>query len=209
MRITIIGGSQGTGAHLASLAQQAEHEVTVVSRRGEGPEGARIITGSALDPGVCAEAVAGADAAVVTVGGARGVRHQRAAVTRTVIRAMQETGVRRLLVQSSVGSGDSAAQLPAAVRGITLLLLRGALADHNAQEEAVEDSGLDWTIVRPTGLSNSSPEGSWLALETASNQTLLGTIPRGDLAAFMLEALGDDAMIGKAVGISSRPAKLR
>ena len=48
-----------------------------------------------------------------------------------------------------------------------------------------------------------APLGSWLALETSSRQKLLGTVPRPDLAAFILEALGDDATIGKAIGITS------
>ncbi|MHA6524176.1 NAD(P)-dependent oxidoreductase [Tessaracoccus sp. G1721] len=205
MRITIIGGSQGTGALLARLALAAGHSVTVVSRGGNGPDGARIIAGNATEPEVCAEAVTGADAVVITVGAAKGIRHQRAAVTRTVIDAMRRAGVRRLVVQSSVGAGGSASQLPGVLRYITPVVLGGPLADHNEQEAAVTGSGLDWTVVRPTGLTDKAPQGSWLALETTSGQKLLGTVPRADLAAFMLEVLGDDATIGKAIGISSPP----
>lgn len=204
MRITIVGGSQGTGAQLAELALSAGHEVTVVSRSGRAPVGASKAIGSATDPGLVAAAVAGADAVVVTVGGAKGVRHQRAAATRTVISAMQEAGVRRLLVQSSLGAGDSAAQLPIPLNLITPLVLAKPLADHNAQEAAVKDSGLDWTIVRPAGLSDKPATGSWQALEVGDEGRLRGTIPRADLAACMLDALEDDATIGSALGVSIR-----
>lgn len=204
MKITIIGGSEGTGAQLASLAHAAGHEVTILSRSGKGESGIRSVTGDASDPAVAAEAVAGTDAVVITVGAAKGIHHQRAAVTRTVVTAMQSAGVRRLVVQSSLGAGGSASQLPAALRFITMLVLAKPLADHNEQESAVMSTGLEWTILRPTGLTNKVPTGKWHALEAGDTTKLGGTVPRGDLAACMLEILEDDSTIGKALGVSSR-----
>ena len=203
MKITIVGGSQGTGAQLASLALAAGHEVTVLSRSGRAPQGVQAVAGDATDPAAAARAVAGADAVVVTVGGAKGVAHQRAAVTRAVITAMQEQGVRRLLVQSSLGAGDSGSQLPGPLGFITKAVLAKPLADHNEQEAAVTGSGLDWTIVRPTGLNDKEPTGSVRTHVVGDGGKLGGSIPRRDLAAFMLRALTDDAAIGQAVGISS------
>lgn len=203
MKITVIGGSQGTGAQVAIAARQQGHEVTVVSRSGRVPAGATALVGSATDPDVAREAVAGADAVVVTVGGARGVAHARTAVTRAVIAAMQETGTRRLLVQSSLGAGDSASQLPVPLRQLMQVLLTKPLADHNEQEAAVRESGLDWTIVRPTGLKNAPPTGSVRALEVGDDGTLGGTVPRIDLAHFMLATLADESSVGKSYGISS------
>lgn len=63
--------------------------------------------------------------------------------------------------------------------------------------------GLDWTIVRPTGLTDKPATGAWRALEPSQEGKLGGTITRADLAAFMLQALTDDATIGSAVGISN------
>ena len=204
MKITIIGGSKGTGAQLASLALKVGHSVTVLSRSGTAPAGLRSITGNATDPAVAVEAVTGANVVVVTVGAAKGVHHQRAAVTRTIIAAMQETGVRRLVVQSSLGAGDSAAQLPAPIRLITQLVLGKALADHNEQELAVTTSGLDWTVMRPAGLTNKLPTGTWTALGATGEGKPYGSIPRGDLAACMLEILDNDATFGSALSLSSR-----
>ncbi|MBD7995274.1 NAD(P)H-binding protein [Arthrobacter sp. Sa2CUA1] len=203
MKITIIGGSKGTGAQLARLARDAGHEVTALSRSGSAPDGVRAVAGNAADPAAAAAAVAGADAVVVTVGGAKGVAQHRAAVTRTVIDAMQETGVRRLVVQSSLGAGDSASQLPGPLRLIMRTVLAKPLADHNEQERAVQGSGLDWTLVRPTGLTNREPAGTWRALETSDAGKLGGSISRGDLAACIFGLLSDDASVGKALGLSS------
>ncbi|MEB7503525.1 NAD(P)-binding oxidoreductase [Arthrobacter koreensis] len=203
MKLTIIGGSKGTGAKLASLAQAAGHEVTVLSRSGQGPEGVRVLTGDAGDPAAAASAVAGADAVVVTVGGAKGNPKHRAAVTRTVIDAMKKQGVQRLMVQSSLGAGDSGSLMPAPLRIAMKVALAKPLADHNEQEAAAQGSGLDWTIVRPTGLTDKEPTGSWQVLQTSEPGTLRGSIPRADLAACMLDLLEDADSIGKAVGVSS------
>lgn len=203
MKVTIVGGSQGTGAQLASLAQRAGHDVTVLSRRGTAPEGARAVRGDATDPSVALDAVTGADAVVVTVGAAKGVRHQRATVTRTIITAMKAAGVRRLIVQSSLGAGDSASQLPAFARVITKALLAKALADHNEQESAVTSSGLDWTVFRPSSLTDKTPTGTWRALEVTRGEKSYSSIPRGDLAACILSVLDDDSTIGKGLGLTS------
>ncbi|MCT1385942.1 SDR family oxidoreductase [Brachybacterium sp. p3-SID1565] len=203
MQITIVGGAKGTGTQLAALAIEAGHVVTVVTRSGTVPEGADRVLGSASDPAVARLAVTGAGAVVVTVGGAKGVAHNRAAVTRTVIEQMKQVGVRRLLVQSSLGAGESAQQMPLALRLPMKLVLAKPLADHEEQEAAVMASGLDWTIVRPSGLTDKPATGSWQTLETSEPGTLRGTIPRADLAACMLEVLEDDATIGSALGVSS------
>lgn len=203
MRITIIGGSRGTGARLAEKASAAGHEVTVLSRSGAAPDGVRIIQGSATDPDAARTAVTGADAVVVTVGGAKGVRRHRAAVTRTIIDAMQDQGVRRLVVQSSLGAGDSGSQMPLPLRVLMKGLLATALADHDEQEAAVRQSGLDWTVVRPTGLTNKPGTGHWQALEVGEAGTLRGSVPRDDVAACILRVLEDGSTIGKALGVSS------
>lgn len=204
MKITVVGGSKGTGAEFAKLAQQAGHEVTVLSRSGQAPHAVRALTGDATDPRVVRDAVTGADAVVLTVGAAKKVPHQRTLVTQTVIGAMQATGVQRLLVQSSLSAGDSGSELPGFLRFAMLLMLAKPLADHNAQEAYVTSSGLDWTIVRPSGLTNKEATGHWKALTVSEAGTLGGTITRSDLAAYLLHALNDDSSIGQAVGLSNR-----
>lgn len=204
MKVTIIGGSKGTGAYVGAAALKAGDEVTVLSRSGNVPEDVRSVVGSATGPAAVREAIAGADAVVVTVGGAKGVRHQRAAATRTVIAAMKDTGVRRLIVQSSLGAGDSGSQLPAPLNLITPVMLAKPLADHNEQEAAVEKSGVNWTIVRPSGLTDKPATGEVKALSVGQDGKLGGSIPRADLAQFILAAVTDESTFGKAIGVSGR-----
>ena len=188
---------------MAELARDAGHEVTVLSRSGRAPAGVRSVTGDATNPAVARQAVEGTDAVVVTVGGTKGMSRPRTAVTRAVVTAMSGVGVRRLVVQSSLGAGDSGAQMPLPLRLLMKVVLAKPLADHDEQESAVRASGLDWTIVRPTGLTSKPATGRWQALQVGESGTLGGTIPRADLAAYLLEAISDDTLVGRAVGISS------
>ncbi len=203
MKITVIGGSQGTGRNVAEQARDAGNDVTVVSRSGKVPDGVRSVVGDATDPKVAEEAIAGADAVVITVGGSKGSPRHRTDVTKAAIEAMRRAGVRRLVVQSSLGAGDSGQQLPQPFRLFAKVALAKPIADHNAQEDAVRASGLDWTIVRPPGLTDQPATGEWLALEVGDGGTLNGRISRADLAAFILASLDSDAA-GREVGVSSR-----
>lgn len=203
MKLTVIGGSQGTGEIVAALARDAGMSVTVLSRSGRAPAGVRSVAGDATDPIAAQQAVEGADAVIITVGGAKGVRRQRTAVTRSVITAMSGSGIRRLVVQSSLGAGDSGAQMPVPLRLLLKVILAVPLADHNEQEDAVRVSGLDWTIVRPTGLTSKPATGDWTALQVGESGQIGGNISRSDLAAYLLAAVGDDSLIRRAVGISS------
>jgi uncharacterized protein YbjT (DUF2867 family) len=80
MRITVVGGNSGTGAQVVRIAVQQGHQVTCLSRSGSAslPEGVRDLRGDALQTEVVRSAVAGADAVVVTVGGASGSGRHRA-----------------------------------------------------------------------------------------------------------------------------------
>ena len=203
MKITVIGGSQGTGRHVAEQARDAGNDVTVVSRSGNVPDGVRSVVGDATDPKVAQEAISGADAVVITVGGSKGSPRHRTEVTKAASEAMREAGGRRLVVQSSLGAGDSGQQLPQPFRLFAKVALAKPIADHNEQEDAVRASGLEWTIVRPPGLTDHPATGEWLALEVGDGGTLNGRIPRADLAAFILSSLNSDAA-GREVGVSSR-----
>lgn len=205
MKLVIIGGNSGTGALLAELARAQSHAVTVVSRSGSvtAHSDIRQVKGDATDQHVVAQAIAGADAVVITVGGSKGNKRARTDVTRAVVAAMAEEGPRRLLVQSSLGAGDSGNQLPGFIGAITKLLLAGPLADHSAQEEIVRASALDWNIVRPTGLSKKPGSGSWTALEVGESGAFKGTISRQDLAQFMLQLVTDPQESHKAYGVSA------
>ena len=205
MKITVVGGSSGTGAQVVKLAAQKGHDVSCVSRRGatELPDGVRDIKADALETDAIRSAVAGADAVVVTVGGAKGQSRHRAQVTRSVVAAMQDAGVRRLIVQSSLGVGDSMQLMPGPARLFARVVMATALADHAEQEAVVAESGLDWTVVRPGGLSSGPATGDYLAQESADGRPMKGMIARADVAAHIVSILDDPATFGRALALGT------
>lgn len=78
--------------------------------------------------------------------------------------------------------------------------MKKIFADKNAQEAVVADSGLEYCIVRPGGLTVDAPTGVINVIEGEA-----GSIPRADVAQFCLSAVTDDDFpyIGQAPCISS------
>lgn len=191
---------------MVRIAAEAGHQVTCLSRSGgtDLPAGVRDVAGDALDPDVARRAVEGADAVVITVGGSAGSDRHRAAVTRRIIAAMRDAGVRRLVVHSSLGVGDSMNLMPGPARVFARAVLGRALADHGDQEAAVEESGLDWTVVRPGGLSDDPATGAYVAQETAEGRPMKARIPRADVAAYIVGVLDDPDTFGRALAMGTR-----
>ncbi len=203
MVITVIGGSHGTGAELVQTALTQGHSVTCVSRSGVAVDGVRDVRGDARDPAVLAEALAGADAVVITVGAARGTDTNRTEVTRAAIKAMTSAGPRRLIVQSSLGVGDSKNLLPGPLRLFANVALGKAFADHSGQEAAVGSCPLDWTLVRPGGLTNGPATGEFIAREGLGATPMKTRISRTDLAGYLLQIVDDPFSFGRAMVVGT------
>jgi uncharacterized protein YbjT (DUF2867 family) len=80
------------------------------------------------------------------------------------------------------------------------LIFRHVLAEHNRVEAIVKVSSLDWTIVRPSALSNHPAMGYQTSLEQP--HTFISA--RADVAAFIADELEANQYIRKAVFVASR-----
>jgi len=94
-----------------------------------------------------------------------------------LVAAAEELGVRRYLMVSSMGAGDPASASEA--------MRPYQQAKHEA-DEALAASGLDWTIVRPGGLTDVPGSGRVTLAERLGRS---GSIPREDVALVLLECL--------------------
>jgi putative NADH-flavin reductase len=96
--------------------------------------------------------------------------------------------------------GDSRDQVPGFFRVLMRLTLRSIMAAKEEQEMLIRQSGLDWTIVRPGGLTNEPATGEY---RSGMDRSIKATrISRADVAAFMLDQLTDDRYLGKTPAIS-------
>jgi putative NADH-flavin reductase len=188
-------------------ALAAGHEVTAFARKPPAaPRHERLawVAGDVLDRGAVERAIAGRDAALCAIG-APNVPATRVLSegTANIVAAMRAAGVRRLVVETTLGVGDSRAQAGFFyVRVLVPLAFRHVFADKHRQEEAVRGSGLDWVIVRPTRLTDGPRTGVYRSGPQLSLSPLTAHVSRADLADFMLKQLADDAWLGRAVGIS-------
>jgi uncharacterized protein YbjT (DUF2867 family) len=205
MKVIVFGGTGTIGRLVVEQAVEQDHEVTLLTRNRAlvGPPDPRVdvVQGDVFDARAIAPVIAGHDAVVVTLGGGRkgGVR---ARGTAAIIEAMRATGVRRLVVQSLIGVGDSREQLNFFWKRLMFgLLLRGAFADHVEQERLTRASGLDWTIVRPGSFTDGPRTGSYRRGFGPREKTTL-KVSRADVAEFVVEQLTDDTWLRKAPSLA-------
>ena len=208
MKILIFGSTGGTGRELVTQALDAGHEVTAFARNPAklddiSQKNLHTVRGDVLDSAAVESAVSGHDAVLCSIGAGAGRTTLREDGTRAVVRAMERAGVRRLICQSSMGVGDSRANLGFVTKYVIVpVFLRHAFADHERQEAVVRESDLDWTIVRPPHLTDGPRTGSYRHGFSPTDTEIKGKISRADVADFMLSQLTDDAYVGKAPGVS-------
>ena len=138
MKIIIFGATGSIGRQVVSQALEQGHIVTAFARHadkvGIQHQNLSLASGDVMDPVSVERVLAGQDAVLVSIGAGR-KGQVRSEGTRNIINAMKKAGVRRLICQSSLGVGDSRANLNAFWKYIMFgLLLRPAYADHTLQE---------------------------------------------------------------------------
>ena len=142
------------------------------------------------------ECVAGADAVVFAAGAGPGSGAER---KRTMdyggavklIDAAKANGIRRYVIVSSMGAHD-----PSSASGPMVPYLE---AKHDA-DVALQQSGLDFTVVRPGSLTDDPGTG---LIDAAPSLGRWGSIPRDDVAATLLAVLEADNTIGKTFELVS------
>jgi putative NADH-flavin reductase len=208
MKLIIFGSTGGTGRQIVTQALEQGHDVTAFARNPERldqkHEKLQVIKGNVLDFASVERAIQGQDVVLCTLGlPPMDKSNLRANGTKNIIRAMEKTGVKRFICQSSYGVGDSRETLPFLMKYLIVpFMLRRAFADHEIQENYIKESQLDWIIVRPAALTDGEHTGSYQHGYTADNKTVTNKISRADTADFMLKQLADNDYLHKTPSIS-------
>ncbi len=202
MKLTVFGSTGGTGRQIVAQALEQGHDLTVLVRSPEKlnqtHENLHIVKGDVLDFASVEGVIQGKDAVLCAIGLSKIMDNTmlRANGTKNIIRAMDKTGVRRFICQSSLGAGNSRNILPFFQKYFFIsLLLRRVIADHEAQEKYIKQSQLDWVITRPGSLTDGEGTGSYKHGITSNGQPLTFKISRADTADFMLKQLANDAYL--------------
>jgi len=206
MNVLIVGSTGTIGRELVKQALASGHAVTAFVRDPAKlkitDQTLTVARGDVMDPASIEQVMPGQDAVLCALGaGSKG--GVRATGTRNIIEAMQKCGIKRLVCLSSLGVGESRANLNFLWKYIMFgVLLRRAFADHVAQERHVKESGLDWTLVRPGAYTDGERTGDYRHGFPATATDLKLKISRADVADFMLNQLADDSYTHMTPGIS-------
>ncbi len=204
MKISVFGASGRTGILIVFQALKEGHQVTAYARRASGVtiqhRNLRVIEGEIMDFVKVKEAVEGSDAVLCALGMDRNKPGTMLSDgTHTIIRAMEATGVRRLICMSSAGIlGNDAGFWFGRI--IIPLFLRHVFADKRRQAGVIRNSNLDWVIVRPVGLTDSPKTGTY---KIHPGNPTSKTVPRADVADFMLKLAATDKYDRTLPAISS------
>lgn len=116
---------------------------------------------------------------------------------------MEKTGVQRFICQTTLGCGDSWANLNFFWKRIMFgWFLKKAFLDHELQEKYILESQTDWTIVRPGAFTDGPKTGNYRHGFASGAQGLKLKISRADVADFMLKQLGNEQYLRKTPGLS-------
>lgn len=208
MRIAVFGAAGRTGREVVEAALAAGHQVIAVVRdpdaAGPWPADVRVVAADVHDQASVTVAVRGADAVVSTLGGRPRqptTVHSHGATT--IGTAMREAGIDRFVCLSA-GALDLGPHVPLGQRlvsrAVVRVFFRDSYADMARMEAQLRTSDLRWTAVRVPGLTSKPATGNYRAAPAPLPRP--STIPRADLAAYLLSILDDVATVGQVVEIS-------
>ena len=206
MKLAIFGATGKTGIEITKQALAKGYQVTAFvrdpARLPIRDDRLTFIIGDIEDPSLVHQAVRGQDAIVCALGSRDlKITSIRTIGTKYIIQAMVESSVRRLIIISAMGTGESWDTLSLINKFFYAVLLRSTRKDHESQEAIVKKSGLDWTIIRPSGLTDGPRTGKYEVGELVSAKK--STISSADVADLILKELEQNALVSKAVTITN------
>jgi putative NADH-flavin reductase len=192
MNIVVFGASGKTGILIVYQALNQGHVVTAFARQPSKVtiqhKNLRVMQGDVLEPGKVRSAVEGQDAVLCALGVDKNKPNTILSDgTRNILHAMESTGVKRFICMSSAGIlGNDGGFWFGKI--IMPLFLKHVFDDKKRQVKAIGESGAEWVIIRPTGLTDAPKTNTYkINLDIPTSRS----IPRADVADFMLKLLTD------------------
>ncbi|MFD1514893.1 SDR family oxidoreductase [Halomarina rubra] len=215
--VLVAGANGRTGREAMALLLDAGVRVRAVTSSPENVEtlelqGAdEVVVADLLDLGDAHRAVGGgADrdpvtAVVCAVGDSPSIRTVRATLVdgegvENLVDAAKTVGVERFALVSSLGVGDSAEALPASLRAFFDLF--GILEAKERGEDALRESGVPYTVIRPGGLRSGPATEDVVVGE--GGDTVSGAIPRRDVARLLVASLFTPDAAGRTFEVVAR-----
>ncbi|MCT7949038.1 SDR family oxidoreductase [Ancylothrix sp. C2] len=189
--IFLAGASRGVGAQLAYTLSQHNQKITALLRSETTKAqlesmGLNTVLGDALDAKAMENIMQECqpiDVVISTIGGLP-KEGQRADYlgNKNLVDAAVKAGVKKFILVSSIGAGNSKIALSPQV----LETLGAVLIEKEKAEQHLINSGLTYTIIRPGGLKSEPATGNGILTE---DERIAGTIHRPDVAHLVWKCL--------------------
>jgi len=207
MKLLILGATGPTGRNLLDQALDAGHEVTALVRDANrltiGHPRLAAVIGDAIDMEILKTTARGKDAVLSALGAGYSLNSDIASrAMAALIPAMKSQAVRRIVFLSAFGVGESFRQASLMQKLFYRTLLRRIFADKAIADAMLRASGLRWTLVYPTLLTNGPRSGSYRVGERFVMKGI-AKISRADVAGFMLDQLGTDEWIHRTAVLTT------
>ncbi|MBD2002188.1 MULTISPECIES: SDR family oxidoreductase [Cyanophyceae] len=203
--IFIGGASRGVGREIANYLTGENQKIKAMlrsdmSRADLEGMGIKVVMGDALNVASVEQAMLEETihAVISTIGGLPkdGERADYLG-NKNLIDAAVKAGVKKFILVSSIGSGNSVVALPPQA----LETLKPVLIEKEKAEQYLIESGLIYTIVRPGGLKSEPATGNGVLTE---DPRVAGTIHRADVAQLVCRCLESDAANNKVLSALDR-----
>lgn len=205
MKLIVFGATGGVGQHVVKQALEKGMEVTAFVRTPSKVtmthEHLHVVQGDAFNLEQVAAAIAGHDAVVSCLGSNQGTKKsgELEEMIKNVVVGMQAHGVKRIVYTASAGINK---ELPGVSGKLIMQMLKNPLTDHRNAVDHIQSHGLTYTIVRPLGLTNDAFSGTYReTIEGVPDKSR--TIPRADVAHFIVKTLSDARYANTSVGIAT------
>jgi putative NADH-flavin reductase len=208
MKLVVLGATGGTGLEIVRQAIKHDHSVTAFVRSPERLEQFHdrmtIKQGNLLNTKELELVIESHDAVLSGFGPRLPISKADANLLRdfalALTTSMQHTGVRRVVILSTAFLFRDSIMPPAYLVG--RLFFPGIVVDASAMERVVEESELDWTILRPPQLTDKPYTGKYRVRE--GHLPHFGfSISRADVADCFIKTVEDRTSIGKVFGTSN------
>lgn len=200
MDIFVVGGHGQIALRFERLAARAGHKVRGMTRNpnhiGDIEEAGAVPVISDIETDDITGLVKGTDVVVFAAGAGPGSGPERKKTVDLggalkLIDAAEANGITRYLMVSAMGAGNPSSWSEQ---------MRPYYEAKAGADEALEASDLDYTIVRPGGLTNDQGAG---LVDVAARLERSGRVPRDDVATVLLESIEADNTIRKTFDLLS------